>query len=53
MKKPSQKGLGFAIMEERTRPLEIWSEEGKGTWMNLSIPVDDKFISPEFHPATA
>ena len=46
MKKPSERGLGLAIMEERAQmlggSLEIWSEEGKGTRITLNMPMDNK-----------
>ncbi len=38
-----RKGLGLVAMEERVRmmggSLEIWSQEGKGTWINFMVPV--------------
>jgi signal transduction histidine kinase len=44
-KDPSKKGLGLAAMYERTRmlggSLDIWSQEGKGTIITLTLPVDE------------
>ncbi len=43
-KNPSEKGLGLATMEERARMLggtvHLWSEEGKGTQIRFSIPLE-------------
>jgi signal transduction histidine kinase len=47
-KNPSEKGLGLATMNERARMLggsfHLWSEEGKGTRMRFSIPLDKERI---------
>lgn len=44
-KDPSKKGLGLAAMYERTRmlrgALDIWSQEGKGTIITLTVPLDE------------
>jgi PAS domain S-box-containing protein len=44
-KDPSKKGLGLASMYERTRmlrgSLDIWSQEGKGTIITLTVPLDE------------
>jgi len=44
MVNPDERGLGLAIMDERARmlggSLELWSEEGKGTRVNLHIPLE-------------
>ena len=43
MKEGSERGLGLATMDERARMLggsfDLWSEEGKGTRITLSIPI--------------
>jgi PAS domain S-box-containing protein len=43
-KNPSNKGMGLATMNERARMLGgsflLWSEEGKGTHIRFSIPLD-------------
>ena len=43
MRNPSEKGLGLATMDERARILggsfNLWSQEGKGTRVSLSIPL--------------
>jgi PAS domain S-box-containing protein len=43
-KNPSEKGLGLVTMNERARMLggsfHLWSEEGKGTRIRLSIPLN-------------
>jgi signal transduction histidine kinase len=43
MKEGSESGLGLATMDERARMLggafDLWSEEGKGTRITLSIPI--------------
>lgn len=40
-----EKGMGMATMNERARMLggilNLWSEQGKGTRINLSIPIKD------------
>jgi two-component system sensor histidine kinase UhpB len=42
--KPTEKGLGLVIMEERIRILggvfNIWSQNGKGTRISFKVPVD-------------
>ena len=42
---PRTKGLGLAAMYERTRmlggSLDIWSEEGAGTCITFTVPLDD------------
>jgi PAS domain S-box-containing protein len=42
---PRIKGLGLAAMYERTRmlggSLDIWSEEGAGTCITFTVPLDD------------
>ena len=47
-KRPSEKGLGLATMNERARMLggsfHIWSEEGKGTRIRISIPLNKERI---------
>lgn len=44
-KDPSKKGWGLAAMYERTRmlrgALDIWSQEGKGTIITLTVPLDE------------
>jgi len=46
MEENAEKGLGLTTMDERARMLggflEIWSEEGKGTRITLTIPVEKK-----------
>jgi PAS domain S-box-containing protein len=46
MKDAHEKGLGLASMDERARmlggSLEVWSEEGKGSRITVSIPMDKK-----------
>jgi PAS domain S-box-containing protein len=41
---PAKKGLGLTIIEERIRmlggALDLWSEEGKGTRISFSIPIE-------------
>jgi signal transduction histidine kinase len=43
MKNGTERGLGLATMDERARmlrgSLDVWSEEGKGTRVTLSVPV--------------
>jgi len=43
MEEGSERGLGLATMDERARMLggsfDLWSEEGKGTRITLSIPI--------------
>jgi PAS domain S-box-containing protein len=50
MREPSERGLGLAIIDGRARmlgaSLDLWSQEGKGTQITLSIPTD-KGGSPE------
>jgi PAS domain S-box-containing protein len=45
MTEASERGLGLAIMDERSRmlggSLDLWSEEGKGTRITLNIPVKE------------
>jgi signal transduction histidine kinase len=45
---PSEKGLGLATMNERARMLGgsfyLWSEEGKGTRIRFSIPINKRGI---------
>jgi PAS domain S-box-containing protein len=42
---PSKKGMGLAAMYERTRmlggSLDIWSQEGAGTRISITAPLDD------------
>jgi signal transduction histidine kinase len=42
---PSEKGLGLATMDERARMLggsvHLWSEEGKGTRIRFTIPLEE------------
>jgi len=49
-KSPSEKGLGLATMNERARMLggsfHLWSEEGKGTRIRFSIPLNKGGIQP-------
>jgi PAS domain S-box-containing protein len=49
-KSPSEKGLGLATMNERARMLggsfHIWSEEGTGTRIRFSIPINKRGIQP-------
>ena len=44
-KDPRTKGLGLAAMYERTRmlkgSLDIWSQEGAGTKITFTVPLDD------------
>jgi signal transduction histidine kinase len=44
MREPSERGLGLAIIDGRARmlgaSLDLWSQEGKGTQITLSIPTD-------------
>ena len=46
MKDAGERGIGLASMDERARmlggSLELWSEEGKGTQVTLSIPLEKK-----------
>jgi signal transduction histidine kinase len=41
---PSEKGLGLATMNERARMLGgsflLWSEEGRGTRIRFSLPIN-------------
>ena len=49
-KNPSEKGLGLATMNERARMLGgsfyLWSEEGKGTRIRFSIPLEKGGTQP-------
>ncbi len=46
-----ERGMGLAAMEERARMLEgslnIWSQVGKGTRINLAVPVNREEIREE------
>jgi len=46
LRSPGEKGLGLVTMKERVRMLGgsfgLWSEEGKGTRINFSIPIEEK-----------
>jgi signal transduction histidine kinase len=58
-RKAGQRGIGIAAMHERVRmlggSLEIWSQEGSGTRIAFSIPVDMRAIgkSAKGHRADA
>jgi PAS domain S-box-containing protein len=45
LKDPAQKGLGFAILDERVRmlggTLDLWSEGGKGTRISFTAPIQE------------